>query len=926
MIMLMAAPAFAQEASPVMNGDFEDRGQGDSLPRGWEFHSYEQEYNNNFEACYINCEQDEAHGQVVHFLVNVDDDAALFQSIEVEPSSLYKLSCLVKTKGVENGAGANIALRDIIACSEGVYGDTDWKEIVLVGKTGPLQDELVISCRVGGYSAVSHGEAWFDDVKVEKLESYNGTIIPFYTGTEGDEGNENGGKALPFIIIAAAVLAAGAALFFMLRRNKGESAEKETLSTKADTAKKAVVNEADLIRGRSFFDLRDDFIPKPTDNKLHFTGRDRIYIIAVTAVYAIVSLIRLGTLSFPVNSWEGNKGDTVRIDFGRSVKISAIWQNSGISHINYTLTTDNGEEIAMDQKARSEYGNMFRWAKLNEGEVASASETTGLTLTVNGGDTGRKKDADLVLNELVVFDENGEKVECLVEGAAAALFDEQKTVPAYPSYFNGMYFDELYHGRTALEHIQNLDVYEWTHPPLGKLLIALGILVFGMKPFGWRIVGSLFGIAMVPIMYCFGKRILKRSELALFSTVLFTFDFMHFTMMRIATVDTFGVFFILLMTYYMYQFICMDIGDNVMKTLKPLALSGVFFGLGCASKWICMYTGAALAVLFFVKLILMGVRSYRLSKLPEYMSEGLVKKYWRRAIILCWWCVVFFIVVPAVIYSASYCRYYSAQWKPARQQQIYAANAEAYSSPEEVKLGLNDAVSTYISGVLKNQKDMYNYHSQLKSDHSAASSWWMWLGNLRPTWFYVGGYGNPHGFVGTISAFGNPAVWVGCTAAVLILVFVLIFRRRKLPLEPYFLFVCMASSFLPWVLVPRSTYAYHFYATVPFITLAAGYLIGYWEDVNALKRSKKGLAPGFVPKVKYIWMALAIVLFILFYPVISGIEVPREYIAALQWVPFHKYQVQNEAGEVLKTYRIGWRFLDYEPSQLSPGQITTIIK
>jgi len=48
--------------------------------------------------------------------------------------------------------------------------------------------------------------------------------------------------------------------------------------------------------------------------------------------------------------------------------------------------------------------------------------------------------------------------------------------------------------------------YETTHPPLGKIFIALGILVFGMVPFGWRIVGTLFGVAMVPVMYMFGKR------------------------------------------------------------------------------------------------------------------------------------------------------------------------------------------------------------------------------------------------------------------------------------------------------------------------------------------------------------------------------------------------------------------------------------
>jgi len=42
-----------------------------------------------------------------------------------------------------------------------------------------------------------------------------------------------------------------------------------------------------------------------------------------------------------------------------------------------------------------------------------------------------------------------------------------------------MYFDEVYHARTAYELLAQRDVYEWTHPHLAKELMALGILAFG---------------------------------------------------------------------------------------------------------------------------------------------------------------------------------------------------------------------------------------------------------------------------------------------------------------------------------------------------------------------------------------------------------------------------------------------------------------
>jgi len=52
-----------------------------------------------------------------------------------------------------------------------------------------------------------------------------------------------------------------------------------------------------------------------------------------------------------------------------------------------------------------------------------------------------------------------------------------------------MYFDEVYHARTAMELLAEREPYEWTHPHLAKELMALGILAFG----GDRIAGTELG-------------------------------------------------------------------------------------------------------------------------------------------------------------------------------------------------------------------------------------------------------------------------------------------------------------------------------------------------------------------------------------------------------------------------------------------------
>ncbi|HYK98365.1 MAG TPA: phospholipid carrier-dependent glycosyltransferase, partial [Candidatus Acidoferrales bacterium] len=51
-----------------------------------------------------------------------------------------------------------------------------------------------------------------------------------------------------------------------------------------------------------------------------------------------------------------------------------------------------------------------------------------------------------------------------------------------------MYFDEVYHARTAFELLAEREPYEWTHPHLAKEIMALGILAFGDD----RVVGTDF--------------------------------------------------------------------------------------------------------------------------------------------------------------------------------------------------------------------------------------------------------------------------------------------------------------------------------------------------------------------------------------------------------------------------------------------------
>ena len=68
-----------------------------------------------------------------------------------------------------------------------------------------------------------------------------------------------------------------------------------------------------------------------------------------------------------------------------------------------------------------------------------------------------------------------------------------------------------------------------------------------------------------------------------------------------------------------------------------------------------------------------------------------------------------------------------------------------------------------------------------------------------------------------------------------------------------------AVQFLPWVLVPRCTFSYHYFPSVPFVTMMIVYCM-----VKLVEYDRKWL------KWCIVYLVVAFLLFLLFYPVLSG--------------------------------------------------------
>lgn len=357
---------------------------------------------------------------------------------------------------------------------------------------------------------------------------------------------------------------------------------------------------------------------------------------------------------------------------------------------------------------------------------------------------------------------------------------------------------------------------------------------------------------MLPVMYILGMLIFKKRRYAVFATVLLAADFMHFAQTRIGTVDSYSVLWIMLMYLFMFMYTQRNFNRQPVKqTLLPLFLSGLFFGIGAATKWICIYAGMGLLAIF----LFMMYRRYDEYRYAKQSGEypDIVENYKRNLTITLLSCVGFFIIIPVVIYIASYAPYFMV------------TQGNAY---------------TGISDIIDNQKYMLNYHANLDPEkvHPFASKWYTWPLDIRPVLFFSYQNASNH-TIATLSTMGNPLLWwTGVIAAVYFIINALRGKRHR-TFTLLFLGIAALSQFGPWMLVTREVFIYHYFATVPFLIL----LVVYWLKYMA-KDFKYGKQFGII------FVAACVVFFALFYPVITGIPADAGYINGLRWLeswPFY---------------------------------------
>ena len=614
------------------------------------------------------------------------------------------------------------------------------------------------------------------------------------------------------------------------------------------------------------------------DHRLRLKRRDFLLMAAVTLLYAAVAFVNLGSAQAPQTDWVSSQsGENIVFDLGERQTFRMTYYG-GICNSTFTVELSNdGEVWTAPCRAQYDQGEIFRWlwyvprdennsviyADAGDPGDGSAYITYATRENAYPLQTARyvritALSAGLRLSEIGFWGEDGALIDARIlsrEGEyadyavdPAYLLDEQDCVVETPSYFNGTYFDEIYHARTAYELIHGLSIYEWTHPPLGKVLMSLGVRIFGMTPFGWRFMGALVGVLMLPLMYLLAMQLTKSTRLSLIAMCLLALDSMHFTQTRIATIDSYAVFWIMLMYFFMIRAVQMDWRQvSLRRFFVPLGLCGVTMGVAIATKWIGAYAAVGLAVLLFWKLI------REIACGGDFRREAVRRALWTIA-----FCLVFFVLIPLLIYYFSY----TGQLKYEGVNSIW----DMFGAER-------------VRRVVELQESMLNYHAGLGGDtHYFRSPWYQWPVIWWPMWYYSGTSYLPEGMISSISCMGNPAVWwTGLVA----LIFILVASawRRRAPKIWLIALIGFASQFLPWVLVPRSTFIYHYFASVPFIILCTVLAL------DALrKRSRKGFE-----WASCALLALSLILFAAFYPLESGLCVSRDYAQYLRWFKWYNF-------------------------------------
>ncbi len=555
-----------------------------------------------------------------------------------------------------------------------------------------------------------------------------------------------------------------------------------------------------------------------------------------------IGLYRVGAIDYPVNGIVSD-GFAVEYQYAEPADVRFLVMYTGekanvstpakLSLQRYDSTNDAWIDLIVEREFNDFYH--FYDVKLDKPGLSTRYRvrTSGKDWRINELGLLGIDGAALPPTEVVSVDVPQAAQQPLEQSDYSALTDEQSNWIHGRGYLAGTYFDEIYHPRTGYEFVHQIRLYDHTHPPLGKWPIMASIETLGMTPFGWRFSSVLASALTVGVLAWGGWLIAGNLAALLLAGGLGLFEFSRFTIGRYGTIDGWLGLYLLLSFLFLWRvFIRTPHADwrDGWKLSPNLLAAGGFLGAAIAVKWSAFYGGIGVFLLFAFSLLSTPAAMAGTSRLrsiaPRMLGAALA-----------------FGLLPALVYWLSYLPFMRCmEGSPA----LWSAQ------------GWHEFV--------KSQQYIYNYHSQLTDTHPFASAFWTWPLSLKPLWIFTG-EGEPRT---AISILGNPLIWWGGLLAIFIAT-----RNamRKVSRHELALLIAWAALFLPWAMVSRAAFIYHYYPAALILVLLLTRKLMRWSQLPRLR------------ELPLYAVLVAGGLFSWFYPTISGHPAPLAWFQSLRWFP-----------------------------------------
>jgi dolichyl-phosphate-mannose--protein O-mannosyl transferase len=380
------------------------------------------------------------------------------------------------------------------------------------------------------------------------------------------------------------------------------------------------------------------------------------------------------------------------------------------------------------------------------------------------------------------------------------------------------YFDEVYHAKTALQYLRGEPPTEWVHPPTAKLLIAVGVHLFGYQPWAWRLPSALAGTLLAGVFFLLARRVLPSERAALLATGLLLLDGVYLVQSRVAMTNVFAVLFQLLSALLVVR-----AASERRLAAGAMAAAGAALGLALSTRWTSLWAWG------FLGLVFLALRAHRRRQPPPDIDAAPVGPAWRELALA----ALAFAAIPVLIYLLSY-----VPWM-------------AQAHPQT----LGDW-GRRVGDVVRTQVEIWGYHAHLSAGHTYYSAWWTWPWLYRPTWYF---WASGEGYVRGIVALGNPAIW---WVSVPVSLWALVHGVRARQARLVFAGAGFFFLYLPWGLSPRTlNFSHYLFEAIPYACLSIGVLLD-----RAWDGPKRFGAVGYV--------ALVAFLFLLFLPLLTALPVP----------------------------------------------------